>query len=82
MNLKNMREITKIKINLIKIFEIIDMGLISFQLSLKVKKNHQKRTIKLMQQVYISKIFTKYHLNKTNPINTQIKKTILESYFS
>lgn len=69
--------IERVKKELATAFEIIDLGSISFHLDLKVKRNREKRTIKLSQPAYIQKILTKYHFNKANPINTPIKEAIL-----
>lgn len=33
--------------------------------------------IKLFQPIYIQKVLAKYHLDKANPINTQIKEIVI-----
>lgn len=48
MGSKNIRIIIKVKIELIVIFEIIDIASISFYLGLKIKTDYQKKTIKLL----------------------------------
>lgn len=53
--------INRIKQELAITFNLIDMGLISFYLGLKVEKNQQKKTLKLFQLAYINKILAKYH---------------------
>lgn len=58
------------------------MESISFYLGLKVERNCQKRIIKLSQLLYIQMIFTKYHLDKANSINTPIKEIILRPNLS
>lgn len=44
---KNIEVITNIKTELTATFEMVDIGPISFYLNLKVKRDHQKRMIKL-----------------------------------
>lgn len=51
---------------------IVNIGSISFYLSLKLEQDQKNKVIKLSQPVYINKVFRKY---KTNIINTSIKKT-------
>lgn len=53
MGLRDIGVITKVKIELMAMFEIVNIGLISFYLSLKVDRNHEKKTIKLSQLIYI-----------------------------
>lgn len=48
MELKNMRVIVKVKIELATAFDIVDIRSISFYLGLKVEKNCQKRITKLL----------------------------------
>lgn len=78
---KNTEIITIVKIKLIKVFKMVNMGPISFYLNLKLDKNCQKRTIKLLQLVYIQNILTKYHFNKDNPTNMTMKEVILRLNF-
>lgn len=47
-------------------FSIVDMGPISFYLGLRVKRDHEKKTIKLSQPAYLDKVLEKFHLNKAN----------------
>lgn len=42
---------------------MVDMGPISSYLGLKIEQNQIKRTIKLLQLVYIDKIFPKFHFD-------------------
>lgn len=57
---------------------IVDMGLISFYLSLKLEQNREKRIIKLFQATYIDKVLAKFHFNKAHTINMLMKEmTIL-----
>ena len=46
---KNNRFIQRIKAELVTAFSIVDMGLISFYLGLKVEQDQIKHTIKLLQ---------------------------------
>lgn len=45
---KNIKIIARVKIKLTTIFDMIDIGSISFYLGLKVKRNYYKRIIKLL----------------------------------
>lgn len=65
-----------IKIKLTAAFLIVDMGPISFYLRLKVEKNRENQIIKLLQSAYINQVFSKFHLDKANTVNTLIKKII------
>lgn len=56
---------------------MVDIGLVSFYLGLKIKQNQENRTIKLSQPAYIDKIFNKFHLDKAHTINTPIKESLL-----
>lgn len=62
-------------------FDMVDIETISFYPGLKIEKDCQKKTIKLLQPAYIQKIFTKYYLDKANPINIPMKEIILEPNF-
>ena len=48
---------------------MIDIGLISFYLGLKVEQNWHEQIIKLSQIAYIDKIVSKFYLNKTHTVN-------------
>ena len=63
------------KAELTSTFSIVDIGLISFYLHLKVEQNREKKTIKLFHLAYIKKIFEKYHLSKANTINTPMRES-------
>lgn len=78
MGAKNSRVISRVKKKLTTTFEMVDMGLISFYIGLKVSKNREKKMIKLSQPIYINKILTKFHLSQGNTSNTPKKKTLLE----
>lgn len=66
-----------VKAELTAAFSMVDMGPISFYLRLKVEKNKENQMIKLSQLAYIDKIFSKFHLDMANMINTQIKEITL-----
>lgn len=76
------RAIEKSKRELVTVFEMVDLDLISFYLGLKVEQNPEKKIIKLSQSTYISKIFIKYYFDKTNSINISMKKATLEPNLS
>lgn len=63
MNVKESYHIKKIKLELVATFEITDIGPISFQLELMIKRDWAKKTLKLLQPVYIDKILAKDHLD-------------------
>lgn len=72
--------IIQIKSELAAAFSIVDIGLISFYLELKIECNQGKQTIKLLQPAYIDKIFSKFYINKANAIIILIQKhTILKT---
>lgn len=73
--------IEKVKRKLVTVFEIVDIGPISFYHGLKVEQNREKKTIKLSQLARIQKVLAKYHLDKANSTNTPIKKVILKLNF-
>lgn len=64
---KGNRMIQQMKTELITAFLMMDIGLINFYLEIKVECNREKRTIKLSQPAYISKILSKFYLNKAHP---------------
>ncbi len=76
MGVKRLGNIKIIKLELTIAFEITDIGLISFYLELKVKRNQAKKTLKLLQPAYIDKILAKYYLNKAKLCNTLMKEGI------
>lgn len=53
------------------------MGPISFYLGLKVKRDQEKRTIKLSQPADIDRILEKFHLDKANLVNAAMKEEAL-----
>lgn len=56
-------------------FSMVDLGLISFYLGLKVQRNWEKQMIKLFLSTNIDKVFSKFYLNKAYIVNTSIKET-------
>lgn len=74
---KDSEIIERVKLELIFAFFMIDIGLISFYLGLKVQRDWENQTIKLSQPVYINKVLNKFYLNKVHTVNTSMKKTIL-----
>ncbi len=56
---KGSGHIERVKHELVAVFEMIDMGPISFYLGLKVERNCQNKTLKLSQPAYINKILAK-----------------------
>lgn len=56
---------------------MVDMGPISFYLGLKVERNCQEQTIKLLQPFYIDKVPSKFHFDKANVAPTLMKKSAL-----
>lgn len=79
MGVKRLGHIKRVKKKCVAVFEMIDMGPISFYLSLKVEKNHQKKMLKLFQLAYIHKILSKYHLDLAKSCNRPMKEAILLS---
>lgn len=69
--------IARVKTELKAAFEMVDIGLISFYLGLKIERNREKKEIKLSQPAYIQKVLTKYYLDKANTTNTPIKEVAL-----
>lgn len=66
--------IEAVKAKLTLVILIVDMGLISFYLSLKLEQNREKQIIKLFQATYIDKVLDKFHFNKAHTINMPIKE--------
>ena len=64
----------RIKIELTAAFLIVVIRSISFYLGLKVERNRENRTIKLLQLAYNDKVLNKFYLDKANTVNTSIKK--------
>ena len=69
--------IQRIKSELTAAFLMVDMGPISFYLSLKVERDRANQTIKLSQPAYIDKVFARFYLDKANTVNTLMKETAL-----
>ena len=68
--------IEKVKTELVSAFQMVDMGLISFYLGLRVDRNREKKIIKLSQPAYIEKVLRKFFLDQANPTNTPMKESI------
>lgn len=69
--------IGKVKAELTAAFSIVDMGSISFYLGLKVTRDREKKTIKLLQPAYINKVLEKFHLSGANTANCPMKESTL-----
>ena len=67
--------IPKVKAELVPTFQMVDMGLISFYLGLRVDWNREEKTIKLSQPEYIEKVLRKFFLDQANPTNTPMKES-------
>ena len=74
---KGLGFIKQVKKKLATAFDMVDIGPISFYLSLKVEKNRIKRILKLSQPAYVDKILAKYHLDQAKPCNVPMKEGIL-----
>lgn len=74
---KNGKIIREVQLELTFAFFMIDIGSISFYLSLKLQQDSKNKFIKLLQPAYINKVFNKFNLDKTYTINTIMKKTVL-----
>lgn len=77
MEMKGSGTIQRVKSKLAATFSMVDMGPISFYLGLKVQRDREKRTLKLLQPAYIDKILEKFHLDKANAVQTPIEKEAL-----
>lgn len=73
MVIKESQFIKKFKAKLISTFQIVNMGLISFYLGLKVEQNRKQKMIKLDQLAYIEKIFRKFLVDLANLFHTLIR---------
>lgn len=62
MGAKSLEVIGHIKEELTAVFEIVDIGSISFYLGFKVSWDRKSKIIKLSQPVYNDKILSKFHL--------------------
>ncbi len=77
MGIKRGHFIEKVKAKLASAFSMVDIGPISFYFGFNVKRDREKKTIKLSQIVHIGKVFKKFYLSNANGINTPMKKTAL-----
>lgn len=77
MGIKDSNIITRVKQELTTVFEIANMGPISFYLGLKVTQDQEKKILKLSQLAFIDKILAQFHLNQAKTSNTLMKKTCL-----
>ena len=75
MGIKRSGFIERVKAELVAAFSMVDMSPISFYLGLKVTRNREKKTIKLLQPAYINKVLEKFHLNGANTANRPIKES-------
>ena len=66
--------ISEVKKQLNIAFKMVDMGLISHYLGLKVERNRDNRTIKLSQSTYIEKVLEKFHMQNAKTTTTPMKE--------
>ena len=66
--------VTRVKAELKAAFNMVDMGLISYYLGLKVEQNKGKRFIKLSQPAYIEKIAHRFGIGSAKPSNTPMRE--------
>lgn len=69
-----MEKIEQVKKELTTPIKIVDIGPINFYFDLKVKRDYEKKTLKLLQLVYIDKILAKYHLDPAKLSNMLMKE--------
>lgn len=69
--LKNSNIITRVMLELVAAFLMVDIGPISFYLRLKVEYDRDKQMIELFQPAYIDKVLNKFYLDKANPSRLQ-----------
>lgn len=67
--------IEKVKQEFTATFSMIDMGLISFYVGLKMEQDQKYKLIKLFQPIYIEKVLAKFHFDKANLVNTPMIKS-------
>lgn len=77
MEAKNSRVIGQVKQELTVVFEIVNMGSISFYLYFKICQDRKKKIIKLFQPTYISKILTKFYLAQAHILNMLMRESSL-----
>lgn len=77
MRTKESGHIEKVKAKLHAVFEMVDLGPISFYLRMQVEKGRQKQLLKLSQLTYIEMILEKYHLYLAKLYNIPMKEEIL-----
>ncbi len=73
---KDSEIIQRVKTELTATFFMSDMGPISFYLGWRIDQDRKRQTIKLSQPAYIEKVLVKFYLDKANPVNTPMKKSI------
>lgn len=61
-------------------FDIVDMGLLAFYVSLKVNHDCKKKTIKLLQPGYIKKLLDWYGMLKAKTVKTPMQEIPLLPY--
>src|SRR5882724_6776295 len=63
-------EMQKLKDDLKKIFDLVDLGEVHFLLGIAVTRNWSARTISLSQKGYIEKITKRLNLEEAHPVHT------------
>lgn len=67
---KDANKISEVKNALAKVFQIKDLGQISYLLGIKVKYNQANRTLKLSQRQYIVDMLNRFKLTNCNSVTT------------
>lgn len=75
--LKESGIIKRIKLEFTSALLMIDIGLVSFYLGLKVQCDRENQNIKLSQPIYIDKVLSKFQLDKTHTIITSMNKSAI-----
>jgi hypothetical protein len=63
---KGANHVSKVKQELSKAFEMVDMGEVHYYLGLTIERDRAKRTIKITQQAYIEKILAKFGMENAS----------------
>lgn len=78
MGTKKSCHIKRVKAQLAIAFEIVNMGLISFYLALKIERDREKQSLQLSPPAYIEKILAKYYFYLAKSYNiSMIDKMLL-----
>lgn len=64
----------KVKVVLTATFLMGDIGPISFYPGMKMTRDREKKTIKLLQPAYINKVLKKFYLSGANTANCPMKE--------